>query len=106
MTSHPAGQFQSLDCGVVSRAAERLTFAMSPVFAGMASLTWYSDSQAMLCGAGSGIPWNGMVAMYLLMSLAHLPPWLKLFSRVRDNTVRAAPRRRAGPSAPDLQKAT
>jgi len=27
--------------------------------------------------------------MYLVMSLAHLPPWLKLFSRRGDQTGRA-----------------
>ena len=56
-----------------------LVLAASPVFALMAWIT-ASDSGAMaLCSHGSGmLPIGGMPAMYLLMSLFHLPPWLKL----------------------------
>ena len=31
-----------------------------------------------LCSAGPAAPLGGMAAMYLLMSVFHLPPWLKL----------------------------
>jgi len=35
-----------------------------------------------LCSSDSGLlPLSGMVSMYLLMSLFHLPPWLMLVSR-------------------------
>jgi hypothetical protein len=37
-----------------------------------------------LCSSGSSIlPIDGMTAMYVLMSLFHLSPWLKLASAVR-----------------------
>jgi hypothetical protein len=39
------------------------------------------DLQQMLCSALPGLPVDGMVAMYLLMSAFHLTPWLKLNSR-------------------------
>jgi hypothetical protein len=90
MTSRVAGQYQSADCSVVARWADRLSLAVSPVFAAMGLLAYYlGDARALLCGVGSGISWNGMVVMYLVMSLAHLPPWLKLFSRRGDQTGRA-----------------
>ena len=35
-----------------------------------------------LCAPGAGLlPIDGMTAMYLLMSLFHLPPWLRLARR-------------------------
>ncbi|WP_193187568.1 hypothetical protein [Nisaea sediminum] len=55
-----------------------LGLAASPTFALMALLESNSP-QSPLCMAGSGgLPIGGMVWMYLLMSLFHLPPWLKL----------------------------
>jgi hypothetical protein len=48
-------------------------------------MAWIAAKEApamALCSPGSGIlPIDGMTAMYLLMSLFHLPPWLKLVSR-------------------------
>ncbi len=62
-------------------AAGWLALAASPAFALMA---WTAASNAppiALCSSGSGIlPIHGMSAMYLLMSLFHLSPWLKLAS--------------------------
>lgn len=59
-----------------------LALTASPVFALMAWIT-ASDSGAMaLCSTSSDVlPIGGMPAMYLLMSLFHLPPWLKLGAR-------------------------
>lgn len=57
-----------------------LGFAASPTFALMA---WISanDMQAMVCAPGSsGLSIGGMPVMYLMMSLFHLSPWLKLAS--------------------------
>jgi hypothetical protein len=58
-----------------------LALAASPTFALMA---WIAASDAppiALCSSGSSIlPINGMTGMYLLMSLFHLSPWLKLTS--------------------------
>ena len=61
-------------------AADWLALAAAPVFAVMA---WAASGDAMaLCSSGSGLlPIGSMVWMYLLMSLFHLPPWLKLASR-------------------------
>ena len=66
------------------RTADLLTLAASPVFAFMALLTVrIGDARDILCGAVNGAPWNGMVAMYALMCVAHLPPWLRV-SRVDE----------------------
>jgi hypothetical protein len=56
-------------------AADWLSLAATPAFAVMALLT-AADEPAMH-GAS---PLSGMALMYLLMSLFHLPPWLKLLS--------------------------
>ncbi|HSZ93934.1 MAG TPA: hypothetical protein VK822_31675 [Acetobacteraceae bacterium] len=60
-------------------AAAWLALAASPTFALMA---WFAANDAhrmALCAAGSSIlPIDGMTAMYGLMSLFHLSPWLKL----------------------------
>jgi len=49
----------------------------------MALLASISAGDA-ICSAS---PSNGMAAMYLLMSAFHLPPWLKLVSRLRRRDV-------------------
>lgn len=60
-------------------ATGRLALAASPTFAAMAWITASDPSPLTLCSAGLGMsPISGMPAMYLLMSLFHLPPWLKL----------------------------
>jgi hypothetical protein len=62
-------------------AAGWLGLAASPSFALMA---WMAASHAppiALCSLGSNIlPIDGMTAMYVLMSLFHLSPWLKFAS--------------------------
>jgi hypothetical protein len=68
-------------------AADGLALAAAPTFALMAIATGNSPA-VTLCAAGPGaLPVDGMTAMYLLMGLFHLPPWLKLA--------------RARPSAPE-----
>ena len=62
------------------RAAHGLAFVASPIFALMA---WMAANDAPLAHGSTGpsiLPIDGMTAMYLLMSLFHLPPWLKLAS--------------------------
>lgn len=63
-------------------AADWLALAAAPIFAVMASLTALGGSADMLCSAGrDASPLTGMAAMYLLMSIFHSAPWLKLISR-------------------------
>jgi hypothetical protein len=61
------------------RAAHWLALAASPTFAIMALLNSVLGGGAteMLCSAAHASPLSGMTAMYLLMSLFHLSPWLK-----------------------------
>ena len=62
-------------------AIDVLTLAAAPTFAVMAIATGNSPAMT-LCAPGAGIlPIDGMTAMYLLMSLFHLPPWLRLARR-------------------------
>jgi len=63
----------------VRAAAEGLAYAAAPTFALMAWVAANDASPAMLCSLAPDIlPIDGMTAMYLLMSLFHLQPWLKL----------------------------
>ena len=62
--------------------ARLLGFAATPVFAGMALLTWLEGGDAgMICSMHAASPLGGMVPMYLLMSAFHATPWLKLILR-------------------------
>jgi uncharacterized RDD family membrane protein YckC len=60
-------------------AVDGLAFAASPTFALMAWIAAGTVSAIPLCSSGpSVLPIDGMTAMYLLMSVFHLPPWLTL----------------------------
>jgi hypothetical protein len=62
-------------------AAGWLGLAASPTFALMAWIAATHPTPIVLCSSGSSmLPTDGMAAMYLLMSLFHLSPWLKLAS--------------------------
>jgi hypothetical protein len=76
--------------------ADRLCLAAAPTFAIMALLTGVFDSgpSEMLCSGAS--PLGGMTPMYLLMSVFHSAPWLKLISRRRSG--------RAPASSPEASK--
>ena len=64
-------------------AAGWLALAASPVFALMAWDAANDPAAALLCSSASDLlPVDGMPAMYLLMSVFHLPPWLKLCATV------------------------
>ena len=59
--------------------AKWLCLAATPTFAIMALLTGLDrNPMDSLCSSGSAAPLSSMVAMYLLMSVFHSPPWLKL----------------------------
>ncbi|WP_066827347.1 hypothetical protein [Sphingomonas mali] len=60
--------------------AKWLGLAASPTFAVMAVLTSLGGGPMVLCSATAGFPLGGMVPMYLLMSVFHAAPWLKLFA--------------------------
>jgi len=63
-------------------AADWLALAASPVFAAMALVSAVLDGgpAAMICSSGHMSPISGMAAMYLLMSVFHVTPWLRLIS--------------------------
>ena len=72
--------------GVVAarHLARWLALAATPTFAIMAVLTAVLGGPAdMLCAAGYGSVLSGMVPMYLLMSVFHAAPWLKLMRKGR-----------------------
>jgi hypothetical protein len=70
---------------VARGAAHWLSLAATPVFAVMALLTAQHGGPAdILCAAVHGAsPLSGMMPMYVLMSVFHAPPWLKLIARRR-----------------------
>lgn len=64
-------------------AADGLCLAAAPTFAVMALLTAVVGDGPLgrLCSPGPGdSPLTGMVAMYILMSVFHSAPWLRLVS--------------------------
>jgi hypothetical protein len=66
-----------------SRPAEWLSFAATPTFALMAVLAGAppDGGHQMSCSAAAMTPLGGMPAMYVLMSVFHVSPWLKVISR-------------------------
>lgn len=65
-----------------SDGAGWLSLAASPTFTLMAGITAIGSPGMAMCSAPpSWGPVNDMALMYLLMSLFHLPPWLRLLSR-------------------------
>src|SRR5262245_20010483 len=85
MTTTHISEGRQVVCAEVANAATHgaanwLGFAASPTFAVMALWSGFLPSLSdMLCmSSHGGLPLNGMVAMYALMSLFHLEPWLSL----------------------------
>ena len=66
-------------------AASRLSLAAAPTFIVMALCSAVAGGPAeMMCSnGGSALSLNSMVAMYALMSIFHLSPWLTLLSNWR-----------------------
>ena len=74
--------------GATVDVAGRLGLAAAPIFALMAWISATGPAGMAMCStAFSFVPINDMALMYLLMSVFHLPPWLKLLPHAR----RAAP---------------
>jgi hypothetical protein len=65
---------------ITPRVSDWLVLAAAPAFAVMAALTAMQNGPAeILCSAAHGTsPLYGMTPMYVLMSLFHSAPWLKL----------------------------
>lgn len=59
------------------RAGDWLGLAAAPTFAAMALVSGLSGGEAFCAASLDASPLNGMAAMYGLMSVFHLPPWLK-----------------------------
>jgi len=69
--------------------ASRLKLAAAPTFALMAWISAVGSLDMTMCSAASAFPAiNEMALMYVLMSLLHLSPWIKLLSArsLRPNT--------------------
>jgi hypothetical protein len=64
----------------VRKVANGLYLAAAPTFATMALLTGVLGSADALCSTASASPLGGMVPMYLLMTVFHSAPWLKLIA--------------------------
>ncbi len=81
MTTYSAANQANTTVRQVRGAARWLALAASPTFALMAWTTANDASPMAFCSLGSSLlPADGMTAMYLLMSLFHLSPWLNLAS--------------------------
>jgi hypothetical protein len=91
-----------------ARATHWLSLAASPTFAVMALLTSVNGEADMICSSiRDTFPLNGMVPMYLLMSVFHLPPWLRVLSgpaerrdRLRGATSATIPSLHEDPECP------
>ena len=87
MTTHAIGAREGRPAPAAAGLAERLPVMAAPTFALMALLTgiFGGGAQDMLCSSAHGAsPLSGMASMYLLMSVFHSAPWLKLISRWRS----------------------
>lgn len=65
----------------MANAASWLSLAAAPTFALMAWIAATNASRISICSlAPEMLPVDPMALMYLLMSIFHIAPWLKLFS--------------------------
>jgi len=81
MTTYSAANTGSARAWHSRGAAGWLALAASPTFALMAWIAGNDAAPMAFCSSGSSIsPIGGMTAMYVLMSLFHLSPWLELAS--------------------------
>jgi hypothetical protein len=70
------------DDGTASGFAGWLSLAATPAFGMMAAYNTLFGGQEMICAAmPDASPLNGMGLMYVLMSIFHATPWVKLAGR-------------------------
>lgn len=83
---HPDRPSESAALGV----SGWLSLAAAPTFAIMALLSAAGGSADMICSTmQEDSVFSGMVPMYLLMSVFHCTPWLKLLSAQRNGARRS-----------------
>ncbi|MBE1208342.1 hypothetical protein [Aminobacter carboxidus] len=81
MTMRAAPQKAALSPRATIDAADWLGLAVAPTCALMASISAVGSPAMTMCSAASAFaPINDMALMYVLMSLFHLSPWMKLLS--------------------------
>ena len=83
-----AGGGRDIRCDAAgTSAAGLLSLAAAPTFVVMALWSAVADGPAeMMCSSGgSALSLNGMAAMYALMSVFHVSPWLTLLSKWSDD---------------------
>lgn len=102
-----AGGSAGSDNAAALGAADWLCLAAAPTFAIMALLTGVlgGGPADMLCSAAQdALPLSGMIPMYLLMSVFHSAPWLKLVSSRRSGARRVLIRHSPDRAAPNLPR--
>lgn len=74
--------------GATTARTPLLSLAAAPTFAIMALLTGafgVGAPDALCTATPQGLPLNGMVVMYVLMSVFHSAPWLAMISERRGH---------------------
>lgn len=81
MTMRTAAEMVASSSRPAVNAAGWLGLAAAPTFALMAWISAVGSPDMTMCSATSAVvPINDMALMYVLMSLFHLLPWMKLLS--------------------------
>jgi hypothetical protein len=81
MTTPTAAKQRNAGARRVKDVAGWISLAGSPTFALMAWIAAADAPRTIICASASDmLPNNGMAWMYLLMSLFHVAPWLRLAS--------------------------
>jgi hypothetical protein len=81
MTALTAARERKAGARRIGKAADWIGLAMSPTFAVMAWIAATDVPRIALCSSSSNrLPIDSMACMYLLMSLFHVSPWLRLAS--------------------------
>ena len=79
-----ASQSTAVKRALNGRALQLLSFAPTPTFAllGLLSASQEGSLASLVCSAGHGSsPLTGMVSMYLLMSVFHSTPWIRMIAQ-------------------------